>query len=123
MKVLIVDDEKYIGEELGEAVQLLGHDAIVVLSADEALSILRSDDSINLVITDLKMPHKSGQELISETNNTINRDVNFIVMSGHGGGNIDDYEDYDLLPNAFAFVQKPVSFKVVDKVLKQHQNS
>ena len=120
MKILIVDDEKYSGEELGETVEFLGHNPIVALSADEALSILRSDDNINLVIADLKMPHKSGQELIEETRNTINRNVKFIVMSGHGGGNTSDNEFLEALPNVIAFFQKPVSFQKVAQILEEH---
>ncbi len=72
---------------------------------NDALAILRGDPGITLVVTDLKMPGKTGGDLIKEARAAFDRDIEFIVMSGHGsptvktnGVDIDD----------FPFLRKPL---------------
>ena len=104
-KVLVVDDEKDILEEAAEALTEEGYECLSADNVDYALAILRDDPEITLVVTDLKMPGKTGGDLIKETRAAFDRDIEFIVMSGHGsptvatnGIDIDD----------FPFLRKPL---------------
>lgn len=122
MRVMIVDDEEYIAEELSDALDFLGLQTFSVHSADQALEGLRKETNIDWVITDLRMPNKSGEILISEVNETIGREINFIVMSGHGGDEFTQEKLKSSFPNVVDFVRKPVSFdtlqELVTKTLK-----
>lgn len=54
--VLVVEDELMVRLDLSEAIKLTGRDVVHVSSADAALDVLQKDDTIGLVLTDIKMP-------------------------------------------------------------------
>jgi DNA-binding NtrC family response regulator len=64
-KVLIVDDHRALAENLAEIVELAGYDAIAVESAEAALDCL-DGEPIVAVITDYRLPGRTGAELIEE---------------------------------------------------------
>ncbi len=104
-KVLVVDDEKYILEEISETLIEEGYECFPADNVDDALAILRDDPGIMLVVTDLKMPGKTGSDLIKEARAVFDRDIQFIVMSGHGGPAVKT-NGIDI--KAFPFLRKPL---------------
>ncbi len=104
-KVLVVDDEQYILEDISEALTEEGYECFPAHSVDDALAILRDDPGIMLVVTDLKMPGKTGGDLIKEVRAAFDREIKFIVMSGHGSHTVKiNGVDIDALP----FLRKPL---------------
>ncbi len=104
-KVLIVDDEEGILEEAAEALTEEGYECFPASNVGDALEILRRDAEIALVVTDLKMPGKTGGDLIKEARAAFDRDIEFIVMSGHGSPTVTtNGVDIDALP----FLRKPL---------------
>ena len=63
LTVLVADDEKNIREGLREALALDGYDVALAADGHEAWETVNKGD-IDLVITDLKMPHMSGEDLL-----------------------------------------------------------
>jgi signal transduction histidine kinase len=66
LRVLVVDDDPFVGESTAAMIEDLGHMAINVESAAGALEVMRSEPSIDIVITDYAMPGKNGAELAAE---------------------------------------------------------
>ena len=64
-KILIVDDEEVIRRLLHQKLSSEGYQCQEAGSADEALEKLRSS-AVELVLLDIKMPGKSGDELLPE---------------------------------------------------------
>ncbi|GAB1484419.1 hypothetical protein MASR2M78_32370 [Treponema sp.] len=62
-KLLVVDDEKNIREGLAAALELDGHDVVLAADGDEGWKRFQRGD-VDLVITDLRMPGISGEELL-----------------------------------------------------------
>ncbi len=60
-RILIIDDNRMLGEALQRL--LSGHDVELRLSAAEALALLETDRSFDLVFCDLMMPDGLGNEL------------------------------------------------------------
>ncbi|MEK6374624.1 MAG: sigma-54 dependent transcriptional regulator [Acidobacteriota bacterium] len=60
MRVLIVDDEEVLRDVLDAVLRREGFDIAMAASGEEALSILDSDDNIDLVILDIMLPGISG---------------------------------------------------------------
>ena len=81
MKVLIVDDEDYIIEELSELMEMEGHSTIPANCGEEALQSLRSFPDIDLMIFDINMPGTSGLELNQELSSLA--DVRSVVNKLH----------------------------------------
>jgi len=66
VKVLLVEDEADIREELSELLTSWGHDCEAMSCAEEALQYLRSGLSAELMLFDINMPGTSGLELLEE---------------------------------------------------------
>ncbi|MFQ3547203.1 MAG: sigma-54 dependent transcriptional regulator [Termitinemataceae bacterium] len=81
-RLLVVDDEKNIREGLAAALEMDGYEVIVAADGDEAYKRFQKGD-IDLVITDLRMPGLSGEELLRRIN-TESPGVPVIVLTGHG---------------------------------------
>ena len=81
-KLLLVDDEPLVTEELQEALEFEGFDVDTANSVDLALCMC-AEGQFDLVITDLKMPNKGGLELIRALNEQGNP-PHIFVLSGHG---------------------------------------
>ncbi len=66
MRTLIVDDDAIFRTELAQLLADEGHSALAVGSATEALSALETR-WFDVLLTDLRMPHRSGMSLLDET--------------------------------------------------------
>ncbi|MEE8350807.1 MAG: response regulator [Rhodospirillales bacterium] len=107
-KVLIVDDEKDILEEVNEALNEGGYECFSATNVKDALAILKDNPKITLVVTDLIMAVKTGADLIKEAQAEFERDISFIIMSG-------SVETLGLDLDKFPFLPKPLD---VDELLK-----
>lgn len=123
IKILVVDDERDILDEIDETLTDEGYEAICAERVDAALDALRKHSDINLVVTDLKMPGKTGVNLINEAKAEFERDITFIVMSGHGSPTIDT-NGLDI--NELPFLRKPLDndlfLETVETALTQNQD-
>ncbi|MCL2276542.1 MAG: sigma-54 dependent transcriptional regulator [Treponema sp.] len=81
-RLLVIDDEKNIREGLAEFLQSDGYDVVCAADGNEGFNIFNGGD-IDLVITDLKMPGLSGDELMRRI---LSRSPGFpvIILTGHG---------------------------------------
>ena len=80
--VLVADDEKNGRRMLEILLTKLGCEVSVAVDGAEALDIIRST-SVNLLITDLKMPKMDGLELLS-TLRQEGYDIPVIVVTAYG---------------------------------------
>jgi DNA-binding NtrC family response regulator len=105
IKLLIVDDEETILEEVSEALTDEGYECFVASSVKAAVEIVKTTPGILLILTDLKMPRETGADLIKIVKTTMGKNINFIVMSGHASPRIDG-NGIDLA--SFPFLRKPL---------------
>ncbi len=105
IKILVVDDEKYILDELSEALTDEGYECLSAENVEDAITILRNNPDTALVVTDLKMPGKTGVGLIKESRAEFDRDIPFIIMSGHGDPK-SEFKGFDL--DEFPILRKPI---------------
>jgi len=123
IKILVVDDEADILDEIDETLTDEGYETFCAERVDEALEVLRNHADINLVVTDLKMPGKSGADLINEARAEFERDITFIIISGHGSPTADTF---GLDIEQFIFHRKPLDIdqllESIESVLIQIQN-
>jgi two-component system response regulator HydG len=82
MNILIVDDEPTIREACGEIAQLTGMNATMVATAEEAIEVLENN-AVDIVLTDLMLPHTSGLELLKRVHDT-HPNLPVIVLTQYG---------------------------------------
>ncbi len=80
--ILICDDEKNIRSGLSMAMELEGFETLSAEDGSVAWQIINKE-SVDLVITDLRMPKISGEELLKKINSAYPR-MPVIILTGHG---------------------------------------
>ncbi|HOX31793.1 MAG TPA: sigma-54 dependent transcriptional regulator [Spirochaetales bacterium] len=112
--ILVADDEKNIREGLAEALALDGYATIAAADGDEALRAVESG-GVDLVITDLKMPKLSGEQVLKSI---VGRypGLPVIVLTGHG--TIEDAVSA-MRSGAFDFMTKPVNLDHLSLLAKR----
>ena len=82
IKILIVDDDVYIGDMVAAALTKQGYEPVRAYSGTEALLVLESTKP-DVILLDLMLPGLNGEELINRI-----KDIPVIVVSAKVG--IDD---------------------------------
>ncbi|MCP4688106.1 MAG: response regulator [Desulfobacterales bacterium] len=115
-RILIVDDEPQIARILEQIILALGFDATVRTSSTEALELFRSkSDEFDLVITDVTMPHLSGDALSREMM-AIRPDIPIILCTGFSP--VVD-EDKAMKMGIRAFISKPVLIQEIAETIRR----
>ncbi|MBI2216652.1 MAG: response regulator [Candidatus Rokubacteria bacterium] len=106
VRVLVVDDDPDVRQLVAEMVEMLGHEPIVARDGREALAVLERDGP-RVVITDWKMPHVDGLELVRTIRAAPRVRYTYVIMLTAFGGSQSYLEG--MAAGADDFVTKPVS--------------
>ena len=112
--LLVIDDEKNIREGLAADFEMDGYDVKIAANGDEGLEFLSKGD-IDLVITDLRMPGTSGEDVLKK----VTRDmpgIPVIVLTGHGSI---DAAVSAMQNGAYDFLTKPLNLEHLELVVKR----
>lgn len=115
-KVLIVDDEQEITEELAELLQDSGFLVQIATEPTNAISMIIDNEDISIVISDLSMPTMTGLEMMERTNELLagSRDIEFVVVTG----NADTKRTIKALKlGALDFIEKPINSEFVIRAI------
>ena len=112
--VLIVDDEKNIREGLGKSLEMDGYYISLAANGEEALKLLNIKE-IDLVISDLKMPEMSGEELLKKISGAYPT-IPVIILTGHG--TIETAVEA-MRNGAYDFLTKPVNLDRLSLLVKR----
>lgn len=111
--LLVVDDDSSILRVLDRFLTKKGHNIIVASNAEDALQILKQNEKIGAVLSDLKMPGKDGDELVKEIRE-MGSDLPVYIMTG-----FPEKDKVDRLNNLgiSELVLKPLDLKSLEKKL------
>lgn len=112
--VLIVDDEKNIREGLGKALEMDGYNVYLASDGEEALEMVQEEE-VDLVITDLKMPRLSGDELLRTVVDGFPT-IPIIILTGHG---TIESAVRAMRDGAYDFLTKPVNLDRLSLLVKR----
>jgi len=101
-RVAVVDDERRVGQVLAMVLKRDGHDVVVFTDPRAFLKAL-PEDRIDLLITDLRMPHLDGVQVLTKARE-IQPGLPVIVLTAHG---TIDAAIAAMKQGAFDFVTKP----------------
>lgn len=112
--LLIIDDEKNIREGLGANFEMEGYNVKLAENGQQGLEFISKGD-IDLVITDLRMPGISGEEVLRKVT-TETPGIPVIVLTGHGS--IDSAVDA-MRNGAYDFLTKPLNLDQLTMIVKR----
>ena len=112
--LLIIDDEKNIREGLAADFEMDGYDVKIAANGDEGLEFLSKGD-IDLVITDLRMPGTSGEDVLKKVTREM-PGIPVIVLTGHGSI---DAAVSAMQNGAYDFLTKPLNLEHLELVVKR----
>jgi len=82
-RILFIDDEEVLVEIASQMLEQLGYKVVTKRSSVQALELFRAEpDRFDLVITDMTMPHMTGDKLAQELMK-IRPDIPVILCTGH----------------------------------------
>jgi DNA-binding NarL/FixJ family response regulator len=121
VKVLVVDDQEMIVEQLCEFLESQGHPCVAAFSTDQAIERYIADDAIGLVLCDLHMPDRDGIELVRALKEIAGRNRMFeaIMLTGRA----DKQDVIRALREGFAdYYQKPMDLdELLEGLRRQEQ--
>jgi DNA-binding NtrC family response regulator len=121
--VLLVDDEAEFVETFSERLELRDLEISKAFNGEEALQVLETNRTIELVILDVKMPGMDGIETLAEIKKRYPL-VEVIMLSGHA--DVESAID-GMKQGAFDYLMKPCDIdqmiaKVTEAAAKKRQH-
>ena len=107
LRILVVDDEVEIVEEIVELLTDADYECVGANSALDAIDKIHTEAAISVVVTDLKMPGMDGLEMVKTINDTLSpdREIATIVITGNGDASASIKA---LRLGAMDFITKPI---------------
>jgi DNA-binding NtrC family response regulator len=112
--VLIADDEKNIREGLGQALEMDGYETFLAADGAEAMKIFEEEE-IDMVVTDLKMPRLSGEEVLRRIV-AGHPTVPVLILTGHG---TIETAVKAMRDGAYDFITKPINLDRLSLLVKR----
>lgn len=123
-KILVVDDEpdlqELIRQKFRNKIKSNEYEFQFAENGAEALEKIKSDGTIDLILTDINMPVMDGLTLLSRINELNNKLLRSVIVSAYG-----DMENIRTAMNrgAYDFITKPIDLKdleiTIEKSLKE----
>jgi DNA-binding NtrC family response regulator len=113
-RILIVEDEDNTRYALARLLVREGFLVDSVSNGCEALNFLRRQ-SVNLIVTDIKMPQMDGITFLRELNKNFPKS-NVIMITAYGG--VDSYLEAMNL-GAFEYINKPIQIEELKMVMNK----
>ena len=112
-KILVVDDNLGFLKLMKRLFKKAGHIIVTVDSAEEAEHILRYDEKISVIITDLRMPWLNGLDFCRKMK-TLKPDLRVYALSGC----VNNFDMNELEDAGFdGIYQKPINKANLEEIL------
>lgn len=111
-RILIVDDNVALAENIADVLALEGHQSTIAASAEEALPRALHAD-VSFVITDFRLPGIDGAELVTRVREA-RAEVTFVVISGY----TDEATQRRAEAAGARFLPKPVNLAVLTDLIR-----
>ncbi len=112
LRILLVDDDENVRRSIASMCGELGHQVETAGSGAEALSLMMTDDSFDLLVTDYLMPSMTGVELIGRVRE-MHPHMPAVIASGYT-----DVADQGDIPGAVRLA-KPFTSAKMNEVLRR----
>ncbi len=112
-RVLIVDDNVGLAENIAEILGIDGHSTVVAASAEEALAMVHMNDP-EVLVTDYRLPGINGADLVKQFRK-MRAPVYAVVISAY----TDERTMREAKDAGAEFVAKPVDFRLLSRLVRE----
>ncbi|MEO5934578.1 MAG: sigma-54 dependent transcriptional regulator, partial [Duganella sp.] len=117
MQAILIEDEAALRLATSQTLELGGFNVQACASAEEAQALLRADYA-GVVVTDVRLPGRSGLELLAQIA-ALDAELPVIVVTGHGDV---EMTVAAMRGGAYDFIEKPfASGRLLDAVLRAQE--
>jgi len=116
-RLLFVDDDPFTLETLARAAEVLGHQAILAGSGEEAIR-LASQEAPDLIFTDMRLPDTDGVTLIGLLKSQ--EGVTGIPMFVLSASPAEDAEKRSEAAGARAYISKPIRLQTLLDIIQEY---
>ena len=113
--ILLIEDEEMLRALYCEILEIYGHSVTAAANGEEAIALF--NDSMELVITDMNMPRKSGLQTAAALRQRA-PNLPIITMSGHPGQS-EELSRFAMERGTNRFLYKPFSPEVLCEVVAE----
>ncbi|HEV7565555.1 MAG TPA: PAS domain S-box protein [Microbacteriaceae bacterium] len=113
-RILLVEDEAVLRDVVGLMLTQLGYGFEVAASPNDALTLIRSGERFDLLLTDVVMPEMNGHELARRVEE-LSPSIQVVYTSGYTG---DVVLGRGVLADREAFLQKPFTVAELDTQIR-----
>jgi CheY-like chemotaxis protein len=114
--ILLVEDEDAVRSMVGKILKNKGYTVLEARQGSEAIDICeRTEGSIDLMVTDVIMPHMSGRELAARLA-PMRPEMGVLYMSGYPDNTI---VQHGVLEPGTAFLQKPFTINALELKVRE----
>ena len=114
-KVLLVDDETDLREVLCYFITEGGFEVQQAESGNEAIDILKKENEIDLIVSDVRMPNGSGMDLLKYLDSEHPKKIPTIILTGYS-----DYSEGEMTDlGAYRVLNKPMKWKTLISVIQE----
>ena len=112
-RVLIVDDNVALAENIAEILEIDGHSAVVTASAEEALTKV-PESAPEVVVTDYRLPGINGADLVKRL-----RQMGVLVRAVVISAYTDERTIREAKDAGADFIAKPVDFRLLSQMVRE----
>ena len=131
LKILVLDDEKRLRDEIGEYLKKRQHEVFLSASASDAFQLLENTE-IDIAILDIRLPEMSGIEVLRRIK-LMQPSIEVIMISGHGdmatvieamrNGAIDYFPKPFRMHDVQNAIERTQKFILLNKKLQQSEHT
>jgi two-component system cell cycle sensor histidine kinase/response regulator CckA len=114
-KILVVEDDESLRGVTCEILAMTGYEVISTSNPSEVGELLDKHPDVSLLLTDVIMPQKNGQQVADEVSK-LNPSIKVVFMSGYAH---DVIEERGLLVSSKNFISKPVTAEYLLKIIRE----
>ncbi|MEO7453694.1 MAG: response regulator [Fimbriimonadales bacterium] len=113
-KILVVDDEEQVRSVIQQILETFGYEVVVAVDGQEGLQLALTDDTLDLVLTDVVMPVMGGFDMVTSLLQE-KPDLEVIFMSAYTG---DEQLAEQVSSGRARFLAKPFKPSELDRKVK-----
>lgn len=116
--VLVVDDDDDLRSSIVDTLNAEGFQTLSASNGIEALTLLTTDHSPDIILVDMMMPKMDGLSFLAAINQSEYRKIPVLMMTGAGENAVKIvFEARSLVPTEF--IQKPVSGQMMAEAIRK----